>query len=408
MAFEASRALPGTLVGRIITAAMRALRLTTLAVGAPTIVGVVHGCGGRTGLLDALSSAPDQSSATTESASSALSSGSGSSAFSASGSTSSSFTTGSAASGPLSCQPGGPGMTNCGPRGRGTETCCLSPEAMGGTFRRTYNNSGFGPTDEADPATVSSFRLDKYLVTVGRFRQFVTAWSGGTGYTPPAGSGKHMHLNGGLGLAATGGGYEPGWVVWDQSNIAPTNTHLVCDPSYATWTNSLGASENLPINCVNWYEAYAFCIWDGGFLPSEAEWEYAAAGGNQQREYPWGSTDPGSGNQYAIYGCEYPSSTGNCSGVTNVAPVGSPTLGASLWGQLDLGGDMLEWALDWFATSYVDPCTDCANLSEAFSRVLRGGYFQDGSSRLLPPYRGYNGPPTSRNYAIGVRCSRTP
>ncbi|MGO9835775.1 MAG: SUMF1/EgtB/PvdO family nonheme iron enzyme [Polyangiaceae bacterium] len=34
------------------------------------------------------------------------------------------------------------------------------------------------------------------------------------------------------------------------------------------------------IDCVNWYESYTFCIWDGGFLPSEAEWEYAAGGGS--------------------------------------------------------------------------------------------------------------------------------
>ena len=47
------------------------------------------------------------------------------------------------------------------------------------------------------------------------------------------------------------------------------------------------------MNCVNWFEAYAFCIWDGGFLPSDTEWEYAAAGGSLQREYPWGSTAPG-------------------------------------------------------------------------------------------------------------------
>jgi formylglycine-generating enzyme required for sulfatase activity len=37
-------------------------------------------------------------------------------------------------------------------------------------------------------------------------------------------------------------------------------------------TSSAGSKENLPINCVNWWESYAFCIWDGGFLPSEAEW----------------------------------------------------------------------------------------------------------------------------------------
>jgi formylglycine-generating enzyme len=111
---------------------------------------------------------------------------------------------------------------------------------------------------------VSGFRLDKYLVTVGRFRQFVNAWNGGAGYTPPAGSGKHTHLNGGRGLANSGsvGTYEPGWVASHDSNIAPTNTNLACAGSSSTWTPSAGSSENLPIICVNWWEAYAFCIWD--------------------------------------------------------------------------------------------------------------------------------------------------
>ena len=67
-------------------------------------------------------------------------------------------------------------------------------------------------TAEGDPATVSGFRLDKYLVTVGRFRQFVEIWNGGAGYAPSAGSGKHTYLNGGRGLAnvASSGTYELG------------------------------------------------------------------------------------------------------------------------------------------------------------------------------------------------------
>jgi sulfatase modifying factor 1 len=103
---------------------------------------------------------------------------------------------GGSACNPPSCAASGPGMTNCG---AGSECCCTSLEVTGGTYSRTYSNSGSGPTDEADPATVSSFRLDEFDVTVGRFRQFVNAWNGA--WLPAPGSGKHGHLNGGLGLA---------------------------------------------------------------------------------------------------------------------------------------------------------------------------------------------------------------
>jgi len=154
---------------------------------------------------------------------------------------------------------------------------------------------------------------------------------------------------------------------------------------------------------VNWWESYAFCIWDGGFLPSEAEWEYAAAGGTQQREYPWGSMAPGTANQYAIYGC-YFNATGSCSGVTNIAPVGTATLGAGLWGQLDLAGDVLEWNLDGYAP-YV-ACTDCADFTVS-KGVIRGGNFDTNASSLLPPYRD-NYTPAARGSGIGFRCSRTP
>jgi formylglycine-generating enzyme len=184
----------------------------------------------------------------------------------------------------------------------------------GGTYDRAYdldtagNLISGGPVDESAPATVSSYRLDKYEVTVGRFRQFVAAWNGG--YTPPPGSGKHAYLNGGRGLldSASPGTYEAGWLASDDDNIAPTDSNLIeCGTlGDSTWTEIAGSQESLPINCVNWYDAYAFCIWDGGVLPSEAEWGYAAAGGSQQREYPWGSTDPGTTNRYAIYYCNYP------------------------------------------------------------------------------------------------------
>jgi sulfatase modifying factor 1 len=335
---------------------------------------------------------------------------------------------------PPSCSPGGPGMTTCGPGGNGTESCCTSLEVTGGTYFRIYdppdgNANGNailaadgGPTGEADPATVSSFRLDKYPVTVGRFRQFVSAVlpaGGRTGWLPSADSGKHAHLNGGKGLVNVaddaGLEYEPGWVSSDDSNIAPTDVNLACSGEGSPWTSVAGGQENLPIACVTWQEAYAFCIWDGGFLPSEAEYEYAEAGGSQQREYPWGSTPPGTGNQYAIYRCYYPegpAGSAMCTtGATNIAPVGTATLGAGLWGQLDLVGEVWEWNLDWFyetyADSYADSCTDCAFLTASSMRVVRVGGFADPASFLQPSSRDQN-EPWIRGGAIGFRCARAP
>jgi formylglycine-generating enzyme len=320
---------------------------------------------------------------------------------------------------PASCAPGGAGMTNCGAGGSGSESCCTSLKVTGGTYYRTYTNTGTGPTGEADPATVSDFRLDKYLVTVGRFRQFVAAWNNGAGYMPANGSGKHTHLNGGQGIENSGdpGTYETGWDAVDWNNttdIDPTNANLaLCSPD-STWTDTSSGQENLPITCVNWWESYAFCIWDGGFLPSEAEWEYAAAGGIQQREYPWGSTDPGITNQYAIYGngvgsCNYPGGSGSCTGVTNIAPVGYTSLGTGNWGQFDLAGEVFEWNLDWYSNSgsYADPCTDCAYLMAASWRVLRGGGFGYPTSALLPTYR-FEVDPSVRLAYFGFRCARTP
>jgi hypothetical protein len=58
--------------------------------------------------------------------------------------------------------------------------------------------------------------------------------------------------------------------------------------------------------------------------------------------------------------CNYPSSSYGCADVKAITPVGYASLGAGLWGQFDLSGDVYEWTLDWYVSSYFDPCTDCA------------------------------------------------
>jgi sulfatase modifying factor 1 len=334
------------------------------------------------------------------------------------------------------CAPGGAGLSNCG---AAAESCCTSLDVTGGTFFRTYDpatpdaGTPLGPDGgalgEADPAAVSTFSLDKYLVTVGRFRQFVNAWDEYTGYYPPAGSGIHAYLNGGKGLvslapAPAGDGgvsdggadatlppvtYEPGWATDNNTDVAPTAKNLACDPTLATWTPTAGSNENLPITCVTWAESYAFCIWDGGFLPSEAEWEYAAAGGSSQLEYPWGSAPPGANNAYAIYGnganeCYYPTGAlAACAGLSSIAPVGTPALGAGVWGQLDLAGEVQQWTLDAYAP-FVDPSSDGAYLGATTTRSLRGTNF---GAQLVPNLRG-NIAPGRRLAWVGFRCGRAP
>jgi formylglycine-generating enzyme required for sulfatase activity len=83
--------------------------------------------------------------------------------------------------------------------------------------------------------------------------------------------------------------------------------------------------------------------------------------------------------------------------------VGTAVLGAGLWGQLDLVGEVSGWNLDWFADNYVDPCTDCVDLTETSSRVFQGGSFRS----FLPPNLDYD-KPTDRSEAVGLRCARSP
>jgi len=324
-----------------------------------------------------------------------------------------------------SCQAGGLGLTNCGPDGG--DSCCASFEVQGGTFYRTYGSAADGgATGLADPATVSDFRLDKYVIDVGRFRQYVAYLADG-GAPPAEGSGKHTHLNEGMGLVNSGSDagvtYETGWSAAWNSNI-PAGANAAADWNIAlssctenggvdnTWTPAPAGMERLPLDCLTWYDAYAFCIWDGGFLPSEAEWGYAAAAGSQQRHYPWGATAPGDNFQYEIHGdsagdCDYPGpGLQPCTGVGNFAPVGTAILGAGLWGQLDLLGEEFEWNLD-YAANYVDPCADCAYLSPAADRIMRGigagGAGFTSSSRFAgAPIEGTVG------NEVGARCARTP
>lgn len=291
----------------------------------------------------------------------------------------------------------------CGPTG--TSPCCESPVVTGSMFSRSYDVSGDG--DYPDPsytATVSTFRLDKYEATVGRFRQFVLAGQGTQASPPVTGAGART-LNG----SANQSGWDAMWNGNLNTDQAALTAALKCNATYQTWTDTPDGNENRPMNCITWYEAMAFCIWDGGFLPTEAEWNYAAAGGAEQRAYPWSSPPAflGIDTRASYYSTDCLGDGMAGCALTDLVPVGSKPAGDGLWGQSDLGGNVWEWVLDWHASPYANPCTDCANLTPASFRVLRGGDVLSVASLLRGAVRRY-GTPADRYLGLGARCGRTP
>lgn len=269
---------------------------------------------------------------------------------------------------------------SCGPDKQ--SDCCASHLLPGGTFQRDNGISG------DVYATVSDFRLDDYEVTVGRFKKFVAGYAE---HKPAPGSGKNP-----------GNDLDPGWDPRWNDSLPADEAELIsnvqgCDERFTTYSAD---DATLPMNCITWFEANAFCIWDGGRLPTDAELNYAAAGGAEQREFPW-SDPPESTNIDPSYATYLPDAQGP-------APVGSKSpKGDGRWGQADLSGNEWEWCQDWYH-QYPTRCINCADLTGEFTiRVIRGGSFYAGVESLYTTSRLYHAP-NQADFGVGIRCARSP
>jgi formylglycine-generating enzyme len=260
-------------------------------------------------------------------------------------------------------------------------SCCRAFEVEGGTFYRDYDGTNF--PYQTYPATITGFILDKFEVTVGRMRRFVDAYSQ-INFSEGYGKAEHI-LN------------DSGWS--NQYALPATAEELVQQlqcPDGTYTPASIPGNENKPVNCVSFEVAYAFCLWDAaGRLPTEAEWNYAAAAGAEQREYPWQAPleEEFPSSEYAYFE--------QFGGMPTEVGRSTPK-GDGRWGHSDLAGNVTEWTLDTFS-EYPEECIDCLNAEPTGFRASRGGSYLDYADQLLVGLR-WRWYATEASQAFGFRC----
>lgn len=218
-----------------------------------------------------------------------------------------------------------------------------------------YGDSWYIDQVPAHEVSLGTFHLDPYEVTVEQFALFLTHAAGEYHYHP------------------------------DQPIERVTAGYL-----------PVSGAGTEPIRHVTWQAAQHYCRWAGKRLPTEAEWERAAAG-LEVREYPWGSDDGPSCARAAHF-------TGSSYCSDGPLPVGSHPDGDTPDGVHDLAGNVAEWVSDRYGWYGADPQTDPTGPDGGSLRVIRGGGYLEWSMALRTRTR-HGADPTARSSDVGFRCA---
>jgi sulfatase modifying factor 1 len=239
----------------------------------------------------------------------------------------------------------------------------------GGEFRMgTDDPIGF-PADGEGPVrdvTLKPFWIDAHAVSNARFAEFVAA----TDHVSEAERYGWSFVFGGLlpdDFEPTRGAAQAPWwrQVFGASWRSPEGPH-----------SSIEDRINHPVVHISWGDAASYCAWAGTRLPTEAEWEYAARGGLEQKRYAWGDELKPDGEwRCNIWQGTFASHNTMEDGYFGTAPVNA--FEPNGFGLHNVSGNIWEWCSDWFATAFHvhGPRKDPSGPPFGQAKVMRGGSY---------------------------------